>query len=214
MSVVSCAWASPMSSSAGADSAPAPEPVAPVSANSPSAASPDPPTDSPSSAGAALAAAGSVAIAMTFAGGRVGWMAGGCAAAFQQAVNGRVNQVGGPWAATWNNFLVGATLLALFTAVSLLTPGHLRTPPSTWWLYTGGLLGIALISSAAVLVQVHGVLVLGLCTVAGQVLGALAIDATTGREVSLPSVVGAALTLVGVAVASLPGQRRPAREDL
>ncbi len=129
---------------------------------------------------------------------------GGFGAAFQQAVNGQVNQVGGPWAATWNNFVVGTALLLGFTLAARALPGHLAPLPSTWWLYTGGAIGIVFISAAAVLVQVHGVLVLGLCTVAGQVFGALAVDVVTGEAVGARSVAGAALTLVGVAVAAWP----------
>ena len=136
----------------------------------------------------------------------------GCGAAYQQAVNGRVNQVGGPWAATWNNFLVGTGVLLVFALVSLTLPGRLDSPPPTWWLYSGGVIGIVFISAAAVLVQTYGVLVLGLCTVVGQVLGALLIDLVTdAAPVGWLSVAGAALTLVGVAVASASGLRRRGR---
>lgn len=136
-------------------------------------------------------------------------LAAGCGAAYQQAVNGQVHVVGGPWATTWNNFLVGTSLLLALLALSLAFPGDLDTPPSSWWLYSGGLIGVAFISAAAVLVQVHGVLVLGLCTVAGQVLGALVIDAAADdAHIGVLSVVGAALTLVGVAVAASPVLRR------
>jgi len=135
-------------------------------------------------------------------------LAAGCAAAYQQAVNGQVNEVGGPWAATWNNFVVGTAMLAVLLAVSFAVPGDLQAPPTTWWLYSGGLLGAGFISASAVLVQVHGVLVLGLCTVAGQVLGAVAIDAIVADvPVGTLSVAGAVLTLVGVAVAASPGRR-------
>ena len=136
-------------------------------------------------------------------------LAAGCGAAFQQAVNGQVNEVAGPWATTWNNFLVGTSLLLVLAAGSLAVPGDLQAPPGTWWLYSGGLMGVAFISAAAVLVRVHGVLVLGLCTVAGQVLGALTIDAVAQEgHVGMLSVTGGALTLVGVAVAASPGLRR------
>jgi len=140
-------------------------------------------------------------------------MAAGCGAAYQQAVNGMVNQVGGPWAATWNNFLVGTALLVVLMLASLTVPGDLRALPGSWWLYTGGLMGVVFISAAAVLVRVHGVLVLGLCTVAGQIICAVGIGAVSDEaNVGLLSVVGASLTLVGVAVASSPGLRRLRRQ--
>lgn len=133
----------------------------------------------------------------------------GCGAAYQQAVNGLVNQVGGPWATAWNNFLVGTSLLLVLAGGSLTLPGNLRSLPGEWWLYTGGLMGVVFISAAAVLVRLHGVLVLGLCTVAGQVIGAVAIDALTqDARVGSLSFAGAGLTLVGVAVASAPGLKR------
>ncbi len=120
-----------------------------------------------------------------------------------------VNQVGGPWAATWNNFLVGTTLLVVLMLASLGLPGDLRTLPGSWWLYTGGLMGVVFISAAAVLVQVHGVLVLGLCTVAGQVICAVGIDALADEaHVGVLSVVGASLALAGAAVASSTGLLR------
>jgi len=136
-------------------------------------------------------------------------LAAGCAAAYQQAVNGQVNRVGGPWAATWINFLAGTALLVVLASLSFMLPGDLHSPPATWWLYSGGLIGVVFISAAAVLVEVHGVLVLGLCTVAGQVLGALAIDALADNtRIGALSVIGAVLTLGGVAVAASPGLRR------
>lgn len=141
-------------------------------------------------------------------------MAAGFGAAYQQAVNGKVYQVGGPWAATWNNFLVGTTLLVVLMLASLALPGDLRTPPGTWWLYSGGLMGVVFICAAAMLVQVHGVLILGLCTVAGQVICAVGIDALADEgHVGILSVVGASLTLAGVAVASSPGLLRRLRHQ-
>ena len=120
----------------------------------------------------------------------------------QQAVNGRVSGVVGPWVTTINNFTVGtAALLAAF-ALSFLGPGHLGMLPGEPWLYVGGLLGICFIWLAALLVRVHGVLVLGLSVIAGQVAGAVLIEAfVTETHVGPAGYVAAGLTVLGVLVA-------------
>lgn len=133
----------------------------------------------------------------------------GLAIAWQQAVNGRVSMTGGPWAATGINFAVGCSLLALATGIAVAVAGPTQPLPTTWWLYLGGPIGIVFISLAAVLVRVHGVLVLGLCTVCGQVTSALVIDHFVGVGHFGPlTAAGAAVTLVGVVLAGL-GTRRP-----
>ncbi len=135
----------------------------------------------------------------------------GAAIAWQQAVNGQVSVVGGPWAATWINFAVGGTLLALATAIGVLVTGGVDPLPGTWWLYLGGPLGVGFISAAAVLVRVHGVLVLGLCTVTGQVASSLLVDQVAGSvDLGVPTVVGALVALAGVVLAGL-GSRRARR---
>jgi transporter family-2 protein len=130
----------------------------------------------------------------------------------QLALNGRLNALGGPWATTFNNFLVGTVVLLICWALSLLLDGHLITLPNSWWLYTGGAMGVAVIWLAALLVKVHGVLVLGLCMIAGQVVSAELIEVLgSSTHVGIVGVVAGALTAVGVLVALLlrPASRRP-----
>lgn len=129
--------------------------------------------------------------------------------AVQQALNGRVAAVAGPWATTWNNFVVGTAGLLVFFAISLLSEGHLASLPRTPWLYLGGLCGVGFIWIASWTVRIHGVLVLGLCMIAGQVVTAELIDALShDSHVGPVGVLGGLLTLVGVAVAL--GARRDA----
>ncbi|MDO8106291.1 DMT family transporter [Isoptericola sp. b441] len=136
----------------------------------------------------------------------------GSFASWQQAVNGQVSTVGGPLAAALNNFAVGTTTLLVVLAVSFLAPGSLTGAPTQWWLYTGGTLGCVFIASAAVLVRVHGVLVLGLCTVAGQVVTSVLLDALTGTERLAPlTVVGAAVALLGVTLGAWASRGRNPR---
>ena len=128
----------------------------------------------------------------------------GAGAAFQLALNGRLAAIGGGWAATFNNFVVGMAALLVALAASLLVNGLLDDLPGTWWLYTGGFLGVTVIWLAAVLVNVHGVLVLGLCLIAGQVICAELIELLgPSAHVGMVGVVAGALTVVGVLVALL-----------
>lgn len=122
----------------------------------------------------------------------------------QQAINGRVAAVAGPFATTWNNFLVGTTGLLVLLAVSFTVDGHLDGLPRTPWLYLGGLCGTAFIWIASWTVRIHGVLVLGLCMIAGQVVTAELIEVLgTDGPVGIVGLVGGALTVVGVAIALL-----------
>lgn len=128
----------------------------------------------------------------------------GAGAAIQQAFNGRVSEVGGPWATTFNNFAVGTIALVAVFLMSLLVGGELRTLPNTWWLYVGGAMGVVFIWLAAALVKVHGVLVLGLSLIAGQVICAELIEVFgSSTRVGIVGVAAGALTVVGVVVALL-----------
>jgi bacterial/archaeal transporter family-2 protein len=140
-------------------------------------------------------------------------LAAGAGVAWQQAVNGKVSLVGTPFPAAWVNFVAGTAALALFLLVTTLAgTAELNPPPTSWWLYLGGLFGVTFISSAATLVRVLGVLVFGLAAIAGQVITALVIDlALTDLAVGPLTFAGAGLTLIGVAVAALAS--RPARTD-
>jgi transporter family-2 protein len=146
----------------------------------------------------------------------------------QQAVNGRVRAavadspvrgeggaVAGVLAATFLNFVVGTLALLVAFTISVAVQGWpAGTLPPEPWLYTGGLIGVAFIAVQAAVVHRIGVLLLGLGMIAGQVVGALVLDvvAPDAAPPGLATYVGAALTLVAVAVPALEGlaRRRPA----
>ncbi|KQY59269.1 hypothetical protein ASD11_06740 [Aeromicrobium sp. Root495] len=135
----------------------------------------------------------------------------GAGAALQQGMNGRVSHVGGPWVTTVNNFVVGTSALLVVLVLSLLVPGQLDGLPGTWWMYLGGVMGVGFISLAALLVRVHGVLVLGLCMIAGQIITAEIIELLSDDpHVGVLGIVAGLLTVVGVAVALLIRPRQPA----
>ncbi len=142
---------------------------------------------------------------------------------FQQALNGRVRAAvrpgapraggrpggdGGVLAATFVSFVVGTVALLALFGISLAVAGRpTGTLPTDLALYSGGLLGIVFIALQAAVVQRIGVLLLGLGMIAGQVVGALVLDVVS-PDVPAPGTatyVGAALTLVAVAVPLLEG---------
>lgn len=126
----------------------------------------------------------------------------GAGSAVQQALNGRVSRHVGPWVTTLNNFVVGWVALVVAFGLSLLLHGRLDGLPGTWWLYLGGAIGISFIWLSAVLVRVHGVLVLGLSMIAGQVVGAQLIEALIDHEaVGTAGYAASGLTVLGVLLA-------------
>ncbi|MEU6073105.1 DMT family transporter [Micromonospora sp. NPDC047074] len=139
----------------------------------------------------------------------------GVGIAWQQAVNGRVRMASGSaLTATLVNFTVGmVTLLVAFAVDIALRGWPAGSPPAEPWLYLGGPIGIVFIAIAAAIVSFTGVLLLGLATIAGQIVGAVLLDLLLPTAASRPDAVtllGAALTLVAVIVAAVtPG--RPAR---
>lgn len=128
--------------------------------------------------------------------------AAGIGIAWQQATNGRLAQrVSSPMAATMTSFLAGTVVLAAAAAVSVAAQGAPRALPAEPWLYLGGFLGVTYIFLGAFLVAHTGVLLLGLGSVLGQLVAAVAIDLVW------PTDAGPApwqiVTMVVIAVASV-----------
>lgn len=125
----------------------------------------------------------------------------GIAVAVQSALNGRVGAAArSAWPATLVNFVVATLTLAIVLLIELVVRGAPSgSLPATPWLYAAGLIGIGVIAVAALVVRHVGVLVFGLASVAGQLLGALALDASTaGHQPSAATWIGAMLTLAAV----------------
>ncbi|MEU0547425.1 DMT family transporter [Micromonospora sp. NPDC005979] len=140
----------------------------------------------------------------------------GVGIAWQQAVNGQVRAAAdSALTATLVNFAVGtATLLVAFTVDIVVRGWPTGHAPSEPWLYLGGPIGIVFIAIAAAIVRTTGVLLLGLATIAGQIVGAVLLDLVLPTAASHPSVnslLGAALTLVAVLIAALapPAAQKP-----
>lgn len=161
-----------------------------------------------------LATAGSPSVTgTTFIAAVVAAFAAGLGIAIQQALNGRVGATSGSaWAATWMNFVLGTMLLGgligVLWAVFGKSPGALPSGP--WWLYIGGLLGVAFIAAAAWVVQGLGVLYFALFSITGQLVGALILDVAfplADVQVRLGLVAAVAVAILGLAIGVSPAWR-------
>lgn len=136
----------------------------------------------------------------------------GVALATQSALNGQVGVAGGsPLAATLVSFVFAGLTLCLALLGDIAVRGGPTGPlPSDPWLYGGGVIGFCVIAVATYVVRHVGVLVFGLASVAGQLLGGLALDTlTSGAPPAATTVIAVAITLAAVVLALRPA-RRPA----
>lgn len=131
-------------------------------------------------------------------------MAAGAAVAVQTALNGRVSMASSSPAATLVNYLASTPALVLIAAVAGSFTRHWPSVwPTEWYLYLGGIFGLAIVTILVVTVRVVGVLRTGLLVVAGQLVGAILLDAAIpgGARPSWPLAAGAVLTLFAAWIA-------------
>jgi transporter family-2 protein len=144
----------------------------------------------------------------------------GIGIAWQQGVNGLVRQsAGSALPATLINFATGTAALLLVFAIDLVLRGLPHPLPHELWLYTGGMFGLVFIPIATVVVARIGVLLMGLSMIAGQIVGALALDAFAPTKSGRPTtetIVGATLALAAILLAARPSARvsHTPREDV
>jgi bacterial/archaeal transporter family-2 protein len=138
----------------------------------------------------------------------------GAGIAWQQAVNGQVRLTAdSALTATFGNFVVGTTLLAVVALVATPFTGWPESFPANPLLYVGGIIGVVFIAGASVIVRGTGVLVLGLATICGQLIMSVALDLLVpvpGHELALSTVGGTVLALAAVAIASIRPRRSTA----
>ena len=133
---------------------------------------------------------------------------------FQQAINGQVKQITDSiLITTWANFAVAIVVLLIAFVVHGLVAGWPAGLPTAWWMYLGGPLGLIFIACVAAFVHRIGVLVLGLCTTAGTLIGSLLLDVIVppaGHTLAWTTVAGTFLALVAIGVTAIPVRvRRP-----
>jgi transporter family-2 protein len=138
-------------------------------------------------------------------------LAAGFGIGWQQAINAHVRHVTrSPLTATYVNFVVGTTVLAIAAIAYGVVGGWQHEFPADPTLYIGGAIGVMFIIVAAILVPITGVLFFALGSIAGQLLGALALEIllpTDSDGVAPTTVIGVVLTLIAVAIASLSSWR-------
>ncbi|MEU1984625.1 DMT family transporter [Nocardia sp. NPDC019395] len=142
-------------------------------------------------------------------------VAAGVGLAWQQAWNGQIGASGSPFAATVINFGVGLLGLLVVEALVLARVGPPAEFPREPWLYLGGAIGVLFIAAGVLVVRWIGVLLMGLSTVAGQLTMSVLLDwvLPAGAQLSPVKVLGCALTLVAVVVATRPAGHLEAHAD-
>ncbi|MDR0481651.1 MAG: DMT family transporter [Cellulomonadaceae bacterium] len=127
------------------------------------------------------------------------------------------DRVTGVMAAVTLNFMVGtaALLVAFVGFAAILGTGDLATGPGVfqWWMFLGGPLGLIFIAISAAVISRIGALLLALAIIAGQTVGAVILDAASGRPTAWTTLVGVALVIIAVAVPAFLDRRSTAHGD-
>lgn len=170
--------------------------------------------------GAGLALA---AVVVSFSGGTANrvspWLlilpfVAGLALAWQQATNGRLQvATRSPLTATVVNFVGGTVVLCLAAAVHVAIAGPPAPFPPDPMLYSGGALGVAYIFLSSAITPRTGVLLFGLGSVLGLLLGAVVLDVVWPAVEPAPAWQTAlTVVLAGLGVVIAGVRRRPFRE--
>lgn len=141
----------------------------------------------------------------------------GLLAGWQPAGNSAVaNETGSMLVSITWNFIVGFSILGLALLVRVMMGAVQFHLPSAWWMYLGGPLGLLSIALMALLVRGLGLLLLGLASTAGQLIGSVLIDwliPQLGAQVYLLTVLGAVVALIGAGIAMIPSAKKKVTVD-
>ncbi len=134
----------------------------------------------------------------------------GVLVAWQDAANGRMTVVAGtPLTSTFLNFAVGTGVLLIAAAFHSFSAGLPPSLPTQPYFYLGGAIGVVFIGITAVVVREIGVLLMGLGSIAGQLLMAVILDYfyPSAQVTGLMILVGASLAFVAAAWAGWPAKK-------
>lgn len=135
----------------------------------------------------------------------------GALVSWQSAVNGLLRSAAhSAITATFLSFVVGTSVLVVVAGVSVAVQGWPETWPSNPLFYSGGFLGVIFIALLATLVRRAGVLLLSMSNVAGQLVAALALEASVPLAAGVTPwmLAGTVLALIAVGIAAVSGRSR------
>ena len=130
--------------------------------------------------------------------------------AWQDAANGRMTVIAGtPLTSTFLNFMVGTGVLLIATAFHSFSAGLPAALPTQPYFYLGGAIGVVFIGITAVVVREIGVLLMGLGSIAGQLLMAVILDFffPSAQVTGVMILIGASLAFVAAAWAAWPKKK-------
>lgn len=135
----------------------------------------------------------------------------GLLAGWQPAGNSAVGKATGSMlvSVTWN-FIVGFSVLTIILLIRMAMGQAYFALPHVWWMYLGGPLGLLSIGLMALLVRGLGLLLLGLASTAGQLIGSVLMDLLIpqlGAHVYTVTVLGALVALIGAGIAMIPSRK-------
>src|SRR5699024_11016916 len=114
------------------------------------------------------------------------------------------------------NFIIGFCVLGAALAVRLMMGQLNFIFPNHWWMFLGGPLGLLSIALMALLFRGLGLLLLGLASTSGQLIGSLLIDwllPQFGSQIYLVTVLGALVALIGAGIAMIPSAKKDVDMD-
>ena len=142
---------------------------------------------------------------------------GGLMAGWQPAGNSEVGLLSKSMlvSITWN-FLIGFVALGLVYVIRMLTADASFALPQVWWMYLGGPLGLLSIALMALLVRGLGLLVLGLASTAGQLIGSLLLEVTfpaEGTSLHFVTILGTIVALIAAGISMVPARNPDAPQS-
>jgi len=131
--------------------------------------------------------------------------------AWQAGANGRLRAATESTAVTtFMSFLAGFVFLIPILVASIALSGFPQEWPRQPVLYIGGMFGLVYVGLNALFVRHIGILMLGMATVAGQLVASILLEyawpLTVG--VTLPMMIGAVVGLCALAVSIVPARGR------
>jgi bacterial/archaeal transporter family-2 protein len=122
----------------------------------------------------------------------------------QAAINARLAKTAGsPVMAAFISFAVGTLALMIFLIITGQFHFRFVSSSSSWWIWTGGLLGTFFVAGIVILLPRLGVTLSFSLVLAGQMFAAILFDqfgwlGVAVREISMGKIIGSVLLIVGV----------------